>query len=351
MKRQFLSAALAGAVLCSAAPAQAGGVTVDDDNKLSIGMKAYVNGSTTKTDVNNVTTAKQSGFAVDRFYLWLNYKIDEVWSAKIVTDVNNEQGNTTPGLKRNMNVFLKNAFIQGNFRPELAVWFGLGGTPWIPYEEGFWQHRFVTNTFVDGYKYDDSADYGVGAKGKLADGLFEYNIVAVNGGGYSKPNKSDTLDYNTRLTLHPIDGMDVSFGYRTGFRSTKTLNVAGTRSVLMQGLLSYGNDDGRLTAGYINNRSEAALATTENKGYDFYGWYNFTPEFGLFGRYDTKIQTVTGNTTSEKLKRYILGLDYNYSKALRFSLAYDLSKYTNSGNVLGTETRTTKYGIYSQFVF
>jgi len=196
-----------------------------------------------------------------------------------------------------------------------------------------------------------SGQRGLGIKGKLVEGLLEYNAVAVNGGGYSKPNKSDAIDYNLRLTAHPMKGMDISFGYRTGFRATKTYNTVGTRSTLLQGLLSYGTDTARMTAGYVRNCVNAAAITTENKGYDIHGWYNFTPSFGLFGRYDSKEQAVTGNTTKEQLTRSVFGLDYNYSKALRFSLAYAHSKTDNAGNVAGSSSKTTKYGIYSQFVF
>jgi len=347
------------AMLAFATPAMAGGVTVaeEGDSKLKIGMKSYINLTSSEVETNGVTTARNKGFAVDRFYVWLNYQIDDIWSLKIVTDVNNEQDRTVvpgvvPGLKRNMNIFLKNAFIQGKFSPSAIVWAGVGGTPWIPYEEKLWAHRFITNTYVDGYGYDDSADYGAGIHGKIADGLLEYNAVAVNGGGYSKPNKSDGIDFNSRLTLHPVSGMDISGGYRQGDRGTKTFGTVNpTKSKLIQGLISYGVDQGRLTAGYIRNSKETAAIKTVNKGFDVHGWVKFNDQFGAFGRYDNEKQTVTGNSVEQKMTRYIGGLDYIYSKVVRFSLAFDQQKKTNSGNVLGQTVKTTKYGLYSQVAF
>jgi hypothetical protein len=344
------------AILVFATPALAGGVTVAEEgnNKMKIGMKSFINVTSSEVETNGVTTARNQGFAVDRFYLWASYQIDNIWSAKIVTDVNNEQGRTgAPGLKRNMNVFLKAAFIQGKFSPEAVVWLGLAGTPWIAYEDNLWAHRFVTNSYVDGYAYDDSADFGVGLHGKIADGMFEYNAAAINGGGYSKPNKSDAIDFNGRLTVRPLTGLDISGGYRQGNRGTKTFGVAGSKSTLAQGLISYGVDQGRLTAGYIRNsvRNNTTNIKTLNKGLDVYGWVKFADKCGAFARYDNEKQTVTGNAVEQKMTRYIGGLDYIYNKIVRFSLAFDHQKKTNSGNVLGTTVKTTKYGLYSQINF
>jgi hypothetical protein len=353
VKKQLIVGAII--MLAFAAPAFAGGVAVFDNgnSKMKIGMKSFINITNSEVETNGATTARNKGFAVDRFYLWVSYQIDNVWSAKIVTDVNNEQGRTgTPGLKRNMNVFLKNAFIQGKFSPEAVVWLGLAGTPWIPYEEKFWGHRFVTNTYVDGYGYDDSADFGVGMHGKIADGMFEYNAAVINGGGYSSPSKSDSIDYNARLTARPLKGLDISGGYRQGDRGTKTFGVANsTRSKLMQGLVSYGNDQARLSGGYIRNSKEVAAIETINKGFDAYGWVKLNDRIGAFARYDNEKQTVTGNAVEQKMTRYIGGIDYIYNKIVRFALAFDHQKKTNSGNISGQTVKTTKYGLYSQVNF
>ncbi|MFQ5582690.1 MAG: hypothetical protein ACE5F3_08720 [Mariprofundaceae bacterium] len=357
MKKTHMIGAMFALALLSGPSAWAGGVTVDDEARLTIGMKSFINVTNTEVTTNGVTTATDAGLAVDRFYLWMKYRIDDTWSAKITTDVNNEQGRTgsatTPGLKRNMNVFLKNAYVQGNFRPELNVLLGLAGTPWIPYEEGLWRHRYVTNVFVDGYGYDDSADFGVALKGKFADGLFEYFVDVVNGGGYSNPNKTDAVDFGARLTVHPFEGLDISGHFRDGKRGKKTLaNPNADDHTLWQGLISYGIDNARIGGGYIDNKvTTVAGSETHNTGFDIWAWYNFMPEFGAFGRYDYKKQTVTGNNVDEKLNRFIVGLEYIYSKVLRFSAVYDYAKADDSANILGVVKKTTKYGLYSQFVF
>ena len=96
---------------------------------------------------------------------------------------------------------------------------------------------------------------------------------------------------------------------------------------------------------------EIAAIETINKGFDAYGWVKFTDNIGAFGRYDDEKQTVTGNAVEQKMTRYIAGIDYIYNKIVRFALAFDHQKKTNSGNVSGITVKTTKYGLYSQVNF
>jgi predicted porin len=221
------------------------------------------------------------------------------------------------------------------------------------YEEGLWQHRYVSTVYADGYGFDDSADYGVALKGVFMEGLVKYFASLVNGGGYSNPDKTDALDYGVRLTVSPLEGLDISGHYRDGKRGRKTLaNPNADDHTLWQGLISYGIGQARIGAGYIDNTvTTVAGAETQNTGFDLWAWYNFSPEYGAFGRYDHKKQTVTGNNTDEKLDRFIVGLEYLYSKTLRFSAVYDHTNVANSGNTPGTTKETDKYGLYSQFAF
>lgn len=352
MKKHLIVGAMAALALLPGKNAWADGIPVDDEGRLSIGMKAFINVTSTKVTTNGTTTAKDAGLAVDRFYLWLKYKLDDTWSARITTDVNNEQNNV-PALRRKMNVFLKHAYIQGSFRPELNLLLGLADTPWIVYEEGLWKHRYVSTVYVDGNGFDDSADYGLGLKGKFMDGLFEYFVDVVNGGGYPNPNKADAVDFGARLTVRPLDGLDISGHYRDGKRGQKTLaNPNASDHTLWQGLISYGIDNARIGGGYIDNKvTTVGGSETHNSGFDIWAWYNFVPEFGAFGRYDYKKQTVTANSVDEKLNRFIVGLEYIYSKTLRFSAVYDHINVDNSGNQLGITGKTNKYGLYSLFVF
>jgi len=354
IKKSLISLIAAG--MFAATAATAGGIEVGDKSgsKLTMGMKSYINYAISKSTANGATTGKSSGIAVDRFYLWVDYELDDSWSAKIVTDVNNEQGNTTPGLKRNMNVFLKNAFIQGKLSPEMVLTAGLIGTPWVPFEERFWGHRHITNTFVDAHGYDASADYGIGLQGKLAAGLLNYQAAIVNGGGYGKPNKTDATDFGVRLNGTVAENVEAAVHYRSGYKGTKVFGVLNpTKSTLMQALVSYTMDSARVTAGYISNKDSKAGTTTTNTAFDVYGTYRLNEAMAAFARFDNRKQSVTATASDEKETRTILGVDYAVNSKLIVSLAFDNTKTSNSQTIatLGQTLKTTKYGIYSQLAF
>ncbi|MDX8401711.1 MAG: hypothetical protein R8K47_03665, partial [Mariprofundaceae bacterium] len=167
MKKTIQSIA-AFAALAVATPAFAGGVTVAEkgDSKLKLGAKFYINAASSKTDTQAGTQSKSIGAALDRASFSVGYQFDDTWSMGLTTDVAIE--NT---LGKRSSVYIKKAYLQGKFSPAFVLQAGVIGTPWIGYEEGLWKHRYMSKVFVDTYKFDSSADAGIGLKGKLADGL------------------------------------------------------------------------------------------------------------------------------------------------------------------------------------
>ena len=133
IKFGFSTAVLALTAMLSA-PAFAGGITLDSQGKLTMSFKSFINITSLTEKQNGVNTNDKTGLAVDRFYVNMGYKINNVWSAHITTDVNNEQPQNT-GLQRQMNVFLKYAYLQGDFSRAMRLRLGLASTPWIGYEQ------------------------------------------------------------------------------------------------------------------------------------------------------------------------------------------------------------------------
>ena len=221
MKKLIITAA---AMLAFTAPAFAGGVTVaeDDESKLELSAKFFVNftkGTTEGNGVlagNGVKQADSVGVALDRAYFTAKYQFDDIWSMRLTSDATIDTG-----LSKQTNIYIKYAYLRGNFSDAFAVDAGVIGTPWIGYENKLNTHRYVYKSFTDFEKFDDSADAGVGASGKLGDGLFQYAVAGVNGGGYSKIAKTAAVDFNSRLGFYPIEGLTFDLQFRDGYKGTK----------------------------------------------------------------------------------------------------------------------------------
>jgi len=366
MKVKHIAQAATLAMIAAAATPAFAGVTVAEkgDSKLKIGAKFFLNGTDYKVEKNGVQTTRTRGMAVDRAYFEARYYFDDNWMMRFTSDVNSETTAGVAGKKattknKGSNVFLKYAYVEGKLAGKAAVLrLGLSHTPWIDYEQGLWKHRYVSKVASDEYKYDSSSDLGVGLKGKLADGLVGYWVTATNGEGYGTQTNNKTAgtgtDYNMRFGLYPVEGLTLDVQYRHGFNGTKTSTSAGTLSTLNQVMATYGiGHDYRIGANYIKNiaKDNATQATTAKEDtFALWGWGNFGDGLGAFGRFES-VKDKFNATSPQKKTRYVLGAEYTPVKNINFSLAYDHTSISNSGNVIGATGKVTRYGLYSQMKF
>ncbi len=344
MKKQVTLTALALLTAFGASSAFAGGITVaeKDDAKLKLSGKGFL--GFTQTDKAGTKTM---GGNVDRFYVQAEYTKGK-WKARVTTDVNNEQSHKdsngdTKNLKRNMNVFLKYAFLEGNFSDAAQVRIGLSHTPWIDYEQHLWGHRYVAKVTSDHFKFDDSADYGLGLKGKLADGMVNYWVTATNGGGYGNPNQTGAVDLNSRVSIAPIKGLDISLQYRSGYRGKKTDStvVLGSKETLTQVMASYGTKAFRVGANVINVKNQKNVSTAPKVTANaLWATGKFNDDMGAFG----KVETMKVSGAASKTTHTVAGIDFFVEKGITLTAAYDSTKDTAS-------VKTTKMGLYSLVKF
>ena len=81
--------------------------------------------------------------------------------------------------------------------------------PWIPFDEGLYDHRYVENTLIDRLHFGNSADWGTHIGGDLLDKTLSYAASVVNGNGYKNPTRSKSMDVEARISLSAIAGLDL----------------------------------------------------------------------------------------------------------------------------------------------
>jgi len=354
-----IRATVAVLAVAFATPAFAGMTVAEDgDKKLTIGGKMFAD----FTQVDKAGT-KTMGMSVTRFYFDTKYKQGN-WLARVTTDINNETGNTgasnlatgnpvvgttkIAGLKRNMNVFLKYAYLEGKFSDAVQLRLGLSHTPWIDYEQHLWKHRFVSKVSSDHYKFDDSSDYGIGLKGDLGAGLANYWVTLTNGGGYGKPNTNGSLDINSRITIDPIENLEISAQYRSGYRGAKTNSTVAApaaKASLIQLLASYGTKEFRVGGNYLKAAAIGNTSKNDNTAMALWGWYNMG-DMGVFGKYETNNDV--NNSAFDSSNHMVAGVDFHVQKGLTLTAAVDTE---STKAIAGTTSKTTKIGLYSEMKF
>lgn len=142
------------------------------------------NSDTGKTDNSG------TGLDVKRFYLGVDHKFNDIWSANLTTDFNyvSSDGET--------NLFVKKAYVQGTFGQAAILRVGSASMPWIPYVEKYYGYRYVENTLTDRLKFGTSADWGLHLGGDVGESKrFNYAVAVVNGNGYKNPSRSKNVDF------------------------------------------------------------------------------------------------------------------------------------------------------------
>jgi len=84
------------------------------------------------------------GFDVKRFYLGVDHRFNDTYSANLTTDV---QYSSAIGATE---LYIKKAFIQGKYSDALTVRLGSADMPWVPYVEDLYGYRYFEKTIADG---------------------------------------------------------------------------------------------------------------------------------------------------------------------------------------------------------
>jgi hypothetical protein len=343
----------------------------------TISGKAFLNVSNIEqrsTDLaGNKTDNLQDGTQTElkRFYVGIDHKFNDVFSANITTDFRYNANGTS----KDVLVYVKKAYLQAKLNKAFAVRVGSADLPWVPFAEGVYGYRFVEPTLIDRTKFGTSTDWGVHAFGTFGNGLVNYAVSAINGAGYKTLSRSsNTIDLEGRVSVNPIKSITLAVGGYTGKlgKSNDTVNVHN-RATRFNALAAY--TDKRIRAGveYFsaknwNNITTAAvplppLDTPNDKahGWSGFGSFAFTPKIAVFGRYDwvKPTQIVVARTDGPVKDHYFnIGVDYKPLPPLDLALIYKRESARNgfintaNGNIGGLDNGTyDEIGLFGQVVF
>ena len=352
-----------------------------EDGKLKLEAVFYLNTTHNNTTVKTASPVtslktKTTGLNVDRAYFTAKYSFNDNWMARVTTDINHEST-----LSKKQSIFLKYAYVEGKLVGDAAVLrLGQSHTPWIDHQEEQNEHRYVFKTYVDTWKFDDSSDLGLGLKGKLAGGMVNYWVTETNGQGYGGGNVgtgNNGLDFNSRISVTPMDDLSLDFQFRNGYRGTKNFvsNVtsAGIKSTLFQGQVAYTPKGYGIGLGYVNNKdiakdiaglsvthgskytlTTAAGGNKELKSDGYYLWARgeLSNDFAAFGNIEyLQNKKQVASSTNEKINRYVAGLEYSPVKNVTFAAVYDTTTYKNTASVANDKKTANIFGLYSQVKF
>ena len=295
-----------------------------------------------QTSNGQKTDASGTGIDVKRFYLSVDHKFNDIWSANLTTDFNyvGNDGQTQ--------VFVKKAYVQGAFSPLATLRVGSANMAWIPFVEDWYGYRYVENTVTDRLKYGNSADWGLHLLGES--GMFNYQVSAINGGGYKNPSRSDHVDFEGRVGLQPIKGLMFAVGAYDGDLGKDTHGSPTLHSARRYDAMAAWNRDGlRLGAEWFkadNWKNVTTPATDTASGYSLWGSYDFT-RASVFARYD-QVKPSKDLDPSLKDTYWNAGVAFPVTKGVKVAIAYKDEKLRNNTNV---DVHTREIGAWTEVKF
>ncbi|MGH8298403.1 MAG: porin [Steroidobacteraceae bacterium] len=369
----------------------------------SVDGKIYAD-LTNLTQQNNGTDTSNSGTGVDvkRFYLMVNEKFDSMWSAKLESDAtyNSVTASTCTGsglttkcttgtTSQQVDVYMKNAWLQMTLDPAFWVRLGESDMPWILFDERVYGHRYVEHTLIDRLHFGNSTDWGLHVGGDVDGKLLSYQLSAVNGAGYKNPTRSKDMDVAGRVSLQPLPGVIIGLGGYSGkLGQDKDDNLVTVDTVAVpqayrtanrvDALAAYVAHGLRVGVEYfsasnwtngISGADDVPEFTSSGKanpsdkadGTSVFASYDFTPMWGVFGRWDQaklsqdlapglKDQYVNVGLEAHPIRNVDVALVYKHEK-MDGGPATSTFSTTNGGGFNEANGKYDEVGIWTQASF
>ena len=323
----------------------------------TISGRMYYDLSNVEQKSNGVKTAPTgTGFDIKRFYVGIDHKFNDVFSANVTTDFQYSSAISATEL------YIKKAYLQAKVSDALVLKVGSADLPWVPFAEDIYGYRYVENTLIDRTKFGTSADWGVHASGKFMDGKINYAVSVIDGAGYKAPLRSKGMDIEGRISVVPIDHVTLAVGGYSGKLGKDTegaTNIYHTAN-RFNALAAYTTKQYRVGVEYFSAEDWNNVTTTgsdKSDGYSLFGSYSFTDQISAFGRYD--YVKPNKDTVDDKKDNYFnVGLTYSPAKIVDFSLVYKRDSVengtlaTSNGTIGGSDKGTyDELGLFGQFRF
>jgi hypothetical protein len=328
---------------------QADAPKIDKLNKLvndtTVGGRVFVDISDISQKKNGVKTANSGdGLDVKRGYFTVSHAFNDIWSASLTTDFNFVSADSETQL------FIKKLYVQGKFSDAFVFRAGSADTPWIPYDESFYGYRYVDKTLVDRLGFGSSADWGLNASGKVADGRLDYSASVLNGGGFKNPTRTKSMDVEGRIGFAPIQNTVIAIGGYSGELGQETETTTSLHTATRgDALIAYAKDNNRLGVEYFEATDwKNVLTPLEDKanGYSVWASFGFTPTLSVFGRYD-RAKPSKDLDPSLKDRFFNFGLQWDVRKGIKVSAVYKNEDLKDNVN----DTKTDEFGIFGDVSF
>ena len=263
-----------------------------------------------------------NAFDVDRVYLRTDVTMSKRFAARVTLDADHMK----PALLSSgeevtydtkYRVFVKHAYLEARDLGPIKVRIGMIDTPYTPFYDALWGHRYVAESFAKNAGVLETADLGVAILGNHGGGLVDWNVEVLNGEGYNKLEVDAGKSFHGRLTVNPLAKMEKRALPITGFAAYAMHPSTGEDTFTWAG--SVGFDMPRLFVW----AEVLGTSTGPTSGLGYSATLNpRLPKYaGLIARYDHWDPDTDAGDDGENL--LIAGIDRDFMDKVSLALTYE----------------------------
>ena len=262
---------------------------------------------------NYVYTEDAQGFndQNNRFYVGFKKNIDKMWSARFTLDVGKVGGGNT-----RYSAFMKYGYLKAQFTKELSLTMGVFLNPIHGFSNKFWGHRYVVSAY--GGKYWNAVPQGVILDYKMSKKL-KASLLFTNGSSFKfVGDKDKNKDIALVIVSSPIKGSTVALH---GKYIIPVADDAGT-TIKATAFFGYSMDFFKLGYQFLFKSEEVDkdADAVKSMGHVIYARAMYE-NYELFGSF--LMNDPNTDEHGDKTFKAIGGLEYKYSKGLKFALSYE----------------------------
>jgi len=272
-------------------------------------------------------TKEEQGFNLhnNRFYFGFKKNINKIFSARFTLDVGKN------AMER-YGAFMKYGYLKAQFTKELSLTMGIFLNPIHGFSNKFWGHRYITSAY--GGSYWNAVPQGVILDYNMGK-LLKASLLFTNGSGYKFVGDNDKdKDIAIVLISNPIEGLDIALHvkYIIPIHDDSEATTQGTA------FLGYSMKFFKLGYQFLFKSTKANKVIGEDSktitsmGHVIYARIMPLKEYEVFGSF--LMNDPDTDADKDKDFKAIGGLEYKYSKGLKFAGSYE-TKWSDKENAEG----------------
>ncbi|MGM0630959.1 MAG: hypothetical protein ACQESI_07310 [Pseudomonadota bacterium] len=277
-----------------------------------------------------------------RFYLDVNHKFNDKWSAVVTTDVQwRRQSDPT-------DVWFRHAYVQSKLPNGQLLQLGVAPLPWIDYIARKVGYRYVDPSLTPMNQFAGPTDLGVHYTNKNDN--VSYAVSVVTGGGFKKPRVGDSVDVEAYAAWHAAPGLDIAIG---GYRGARTQDKGDAPKIntaeRFNASINYQIKKMRLGIEYVHNNNWAQVASPvedAKSGWGSWASYRYAPKHSVFVRYDT---TKPSRRLNPDYEKDYVQIGWDWKVALYVTVALVAKQVEESSKEF--ERESYEFGLWSMWNF